>query len=149
MEKLDKNSDLPIGDNLIKHKGFISKISKNSVTVSLIGNVNCDACNGKAACGISESNVKEIEIFDSEESFDLNVNVEVVMEKSLGLKAVFWMYIFPFLLMIFTLIICLTVFAEWLSGLLSLLMLIPYYLTIYFFRNAYKKAFKLSIQTEN
>ena len=147
MENIDINSDMPIGDNLIKHKGFISKISKNSVTVSLIGNVNCDACNGKAACGISESNVKEIEIFDHQKSFGLNDQVEVVIEKSLGLKAVFWMYIFPFLLMIFTLIVSMAVFAEWFSGLLSLLILIPYYLSIYLFRNAFKKAFKLSIQT--
>lgn len=147
MEKLDLNSGLPIGDNLVKHKGFISKISENSVTVSLIGNVNCDACNGKAACGISESNVKEIEIFDSRKSFGINDQVEVVMEKSLGLKAVFWMYIFPFLLMIFTLIVSMAFFAEWFSGLLSLLILIPYYLTIYFFRNTFKKAFKLSVQT--
>lgn len=147
MENLDINSDMPIGDNLIKHNGFISKISKNSVTVSLIGNMNCDACNGKAACGISESNVKEIEIFDIRKSFGLNDQVDVVMEKSLGLKAVFWMYIFPFLLMIFTLIGAMAVFAEWLAGLLSLLILIPYYLTIYFFRNAFKKAFKFYIQT--
>jgi positive regulator of sigma E activity len=147
MEKLDLNSGLPIGDNLVKHKGFISKISENSVMVSLIGNVNCDACNGKAACGISESNVKEIEIFDSRKSFGLNDHVEVVMEKSLGLKAVFWMYIFPFLLIIFTLIVSMAFFAEWFSGLLSLLILIPYYLSIYLFRNAFKKAFKLSVQT--
>lgn len=147
MENIDINSDMPIGDNLIKHNGFISKISKNSVTVSLIGNVNCDACNGKAACGISESNVKEIEIFDIRKSFCLNDHVDVVMEKSLGLKAVFWMYIFPFLLMIFTLIVAMTVFAEWLAGLLSLLILIPYYFAIYLFRNIFKNIFKLYIQT--
>lgn len=149
MEKLDLNSITPIGDNFVKHSGFISKISKNSVTVSLVGNLNCEGCNAKSACGVSEFSVKEIEIFDRDQMHVLNEIVAVVMEKNLGLKAVLWTYIFPFLLMVFTLIISLVFFAEWLSGLLSLLILIPYYLVIYFFRNTFKNTFKFYIQTKN
>ncbi|HSQ45949.1 MAG TPA: SoxR reducing system RseC family protein [Lutibacter sp.] len=149
MEKLDKNSGTPIGDNLVKHPGLISKISKNSVTVYFLGNINCVACNAKSACGISESGAKEIEIFGNNQEFVLNEIVAVVMKKSLGLKAVLWTYVFPFLLMFLTLIISISFFAEWLAGLFSLLILIPYYLTIYFFRNTFKNVFKFYIQTKN
>jgi len=62
MEKLDLNSYKNQGQNTINHEGIISKISNGVLTVSLKGNINCEACNAKAACGVSESNSKEIEI---------------------------------------------------------------------------------------
>ena len=46
----------------MKHLGAISKITKAAITVSLEGNINCEGCKAKAACGVSESNSKEIEI---------------------------------------------------------------------------------------
>ncbi|MGB5363928.1 MAG: SoxR reducing system RseC family protein [Aureibaculum sp.] len=140
----------------MKHSGVITKISKSAITVSLEGNINCESCNAKAACGISESNSKEIEIKSplSERagtfhSFKLNEGVDVVMQTELGLKAVFWAYIFPFILMIVVLIVSSNLFQEWLAGLLSLIVLIPYYFLLYVLKNSFRKAFKISILKNN
>ena len=145
MEKLEFDSLKISEQNFVKHEGVISKISENSIIVSLKGNINCVGCKAKAACGTSESNDKEIEVLNKNQSYTLNETVQVVLEKKLGLKAVFWAYVFPFILMLTTLLISSIFFKEWFAGLLSLFVLIPYYLMLYFLNNTLKKAFKVTI----
>lgn len=149
MERLDQNNFHSIGKNFVKHKGVISRISDGIITVSLEGNINCEACNAKAACGVSESNSKEIDIVNTDRSFLINEGVDVVMQKELGLKAVFWAYIFPFILMLFVLIIASFFLREWIAGLAALLVLLPYYLMLHFFNNSFEKLFKISILKYN
>ncbi|MDG1728277.1 MAG: SoxR reducing system RseC family protein [Algibacter sp.] len=132
-------------NNVFTHSGIISKITGNSVIVSLEQNIHCDSCRAKAACGISESTTKDVEIMNSDTSFKINEQVNVVLKRSLGFKAVFWAYIFPFILMFFTLIITSGFLKEWLSGTLSLLILLPYYLLLYYFKSTLKSAFNMSV----
>lgn len=127
------------------HSGIVSKMNGSSLIISLDDNVHCESCRAKGTCGISDSGSKEVEVPHTNDSFTLNEHVNVVLKKGLGLKAVFWAYIFPFLLMIATLIISSAFLIEWMAGLLSLLILIPYYLLLYVLRNAFKKTFKISI----
>lgn len=135
--------------NTFIHSGVISKIAGDTVIVSLEQDIHCESCRAKASCGISESNTKEIEILNSNDSFKINENVKVVLKKALGLKAVFWAYVFPFMLMFSTLIIASSFLKEWIAGVLSLCVLLPYYLTLYFFKNTFKSAFKISILKHN
>ncbi len=127
------------------HSGVISKKSNGSLIVSLDENVHCESCRAKSTCGISESGSKEVEIPNSGQSFTLNEPVNVVLKKGLGLKAVVWAYIFPFLLMVGTLIGSSLFLKEWMAGIVSLLILIPYYLLLYILRNTFKKTFKISV----
>ncbi|MDE3742819.1 SoxR reducing system RseC family protein [Maribacter polysaccharolyticus] len=127
------------------HSGVISKKSNGSLIVSLDENVHCESCRAKSTCGISESGSKEVEIPNSGQSFTLNEPVNVVLKKGLGLKAVVWAYIFPFLLMVGTLIGSSLFLEEWMAGIVSLLILIPYYLLLYILRNTFKKTFKISV----
>ncbi len=145
MEQLDLNNFKAVNKNFIEHSGVISKITKTVVTVSLEGNINCEACNAKAACGVSESNSKEIEIENTNQSFQLNEGVDVIMLKELGLKAVFWAYIFPFILLFIVLIVSSIFFKEWIAGLISIFILIPYYLALYLLQNSFRNYFKISI----
>jgi sigma-E factor negative regulatory protein RseC len=131
-------------DGFVIHDGYVSKINDDSVTVTLKGDINCEACHVKGSCGMAETEAKQIEV-DASEPFQLNDNVEVFLNKSLGLKAVFWAYVFPFMLLISTLVITNMYVDEWLAGLLSLVILIPYYTILYVLRQTYKKAFKISV----
>ena len=145
MARINLNSFKSSSKDYIKHSGVISKITNDVVTISLKGNINCEACNAKAACGVSESNSKEIETSNSTQGLKLNENVEVLLNKNLGLKAVFWAYVFPFILLLTVLLIASTLFQEWIAGLLSIAVLIPYYLMLYVLRSTFDKTFKLSI----
>lgn len=137
----------------MKHSGAISKITGSTITVALDGNINCEGCKAKAACGASESPNKTVEIERQElseskngGSFRLHETVDVRMQAELGLKAVFWAYIFPFILMLFVLIIASAFVSEWQAGLFSLAILIPYYGIIHYLNPVFKKKFKISIQ---
>ncbi len=145
MERLDLHRTKIAPNNFVKHEGSIVRISNGILTVALKGNINCEACNAKGACGVSESNAKEIEVDITDESFQINEDVDVVLEKQLGMKAVFWAYIFPFILVLSVLLISSNFVKEWVSGLLSLFILIPYYLTLYALQSVFKKAFKVTI----
>jgi len=132
-------------ENFVKHEGIISKIRNNVVTVSLKGNINCEGCNIKSICGISDSNSKEVEVYSPDKRLKLHEDVNVILKKDLGLKAIFWAYVLPFLLMISILIIASTFLSELFAGLLAISFLIPYYLILYVLRNQFKKIFKISI----
>ena len=129
---------------MIKHDGYISKIENNRAIVTLNGNINCEACHAKGSCGMAETEAKQIEV-EVSQPLQLHDNVEVFLGKSLGLKAVFWAYVVPFILLISTLIVANQFFKEWIAGLLSLVVLIPYYVLLFVFRNSFKKAFKISV----
>lgn len=142
--QLDLDSYKTTKDN-IKHEGIISKISENGIIVSLKGNVNCEGCKAQSACGVSDSNDKEIEISNPTQSFQLNEPVDVVLKRALGLKAVFWAYVFPFILMFLILVITSFFLKEWIAGLISLAVLIPYYFMLFVMKDWFQKAFQVSI----
>ncbi|WP_422083298.1 SoxR reducing system RseC family protein [Ulvibacterium sp.] len=133
----------PTANDTFIHFGTISRIERNSLTVSLDENVHCGSCRAKGTCGIADS--KEVVVSDSKGSFALNEPVAVVLKKETGLKAVFWAYLFPFVLVISTLWIASGFLHEWVAGLLSLLILGPYYLILYLLKDVFTQAFKISI----
>ncbi len=145
MTQLDLDSYKNKTNNLVKHEGVVSRISDKKITISLKGNVNCEGCKAQSACGVSESNDKEIEIINSNQSFKINEPVDVLLKRELGLKAVFWAYVFPFILMFVVLIIASFFFKEWIAGLLSLFVLIPYYFMLFVLKDKFQKAFQVSI----
>ncbi len=77
-------------NKFIQHFGEISKINKDIITVSLVGDINCEACKAKSVCDISNSNKKEIELHNTLQSYQLNETIKVIMHKELALKAVFF-----------------------------------------------------------
>lgn len=131
--------------DIYSHQGVVSRIDGDSVVVSLDGNVHCETCRAKGACGISDSPSREVEILDSGGSYRLNEPVQVVLKRDLGHKAVFWAYVFPFLLMLLTLLGASLFYAEWVAGVLSVLVLVPYYLMVYVLRNYFRSTFRISI----
>ncbi|MCE2613287.1 SoxR reducing system RseC family protein [Flavobacteriaceae bacterium D16] len=127
------------------HSGVVSEMKGSSIIIALDENVHCESCSAKGACGVSESVNKTVEVVNPEGSFKLNQPVEVILKKDLGQKAVFWAYIFPFLLMLATLLTSSLFLQEWMAGLLSLLILIPYYGMVYALKNYFIKTFKISV----
>lgn len=145
MTQLDLDSYRNKTKNHVKHEGVVSKISQNSITISLKGNINCEGCKAQSACGVSDSNDKEIEVLNSAQSFQLNEPVDVLLKRELGLKAVFWAYVFPFILMMVVLVATSFFFKEWIAGLLSLFILLPYYVLLFVLKGRFQKAFQVSI----
>ena len=129
----------------ISHPGVVSKISKDRVEISILGNIHCEACNAKSACGVSETETKIVEVPNNDNSLKINQQVEIVLRNSLGLKAVFYGYVLPFLLLFVVLFVSSIYIKEWQAGLLALFVLIPYYLILYFNEKTLKKTFSISV----
>lgn len=147
MHKLDLNTYKNNTNNtaVITHTGKVVNVTHKRVVVALDSNVSCEACNAKAACGVSESNRKEIEISNPTSLFNMGEEVTVVMKKHLGMQAVFWAYLFPFTLLILVLFTTASFLPQWQAGLLALAVLLPYYITLRATKSWFKKAFEVTV----
>ncbi len=135
----------PLEEEAFVHSGIVSEMKGSSLIVALDDNVHCEACSARGVCGVTDTVNKTVEVVNPEGTFKLNQPVEVILKKDLGQKAVFWAYIFPFLLMLATLLTTSLFLPEWMAGLLSLLILIPYYGMVYALKDYFKKTFRVSV----
>jgi len=145
MENTNTNNTKTNNEPVVRHEGIVSKVSHDTITISLKGNINCEGCKAKSACGVSESNNKEIEVSSFSNSLNINENVEVHLKRNLGLKAVFWAYVLPFIFMMVVLLVASFFVAEWVAGLFAVAILVPYYLLVLLFKPLFKKTFQVSI----
>ena len=127
------------------HSGVVTRVEGNSVVVTLDEDLHCESCRARGACGIASSPNRQVEIRDASGSFSPRERVEVLLRKDLGHKAVLWAYVFPFILMVFTLLATSLFLPEWMAGLLALLVLAPYYGLVYLLKGQFRKAFEISI----
>ena len=82
--------------NVIKHSGFVSKVSQDSLLVEIVSKSACAACHAKGICGASESESKVIEVKREDDgSFKVGDNVNVTIRYSMGMKAVLLAYVIP------------------------------------------------------
>jgi len=146
MKNIEVDASCDVGS--IRHSGIIKKIDSDFFYVSIIAQSACASCHVKGACNISDMNEEIVEVSRAKEmTYQVGDKVNVVMQKSLGTRAVMLGYFFPFLLVLFTLIISLNLMGnQGLSGLLALGILIPYYLVLYMNKDRLKKTFIFSIQ---
>ena len=107
----------------------------------------CSSCHAQGACSVADFQDKEIEIPHFSGQYTPGQEVTVVFKQSQGYTAIFWSYILPFILVFVTLIIGVSVTNnELIGGLMALAILIPYYITLYFFRHLLKKVFKFEVE---
>ena len=135
----------------IMHTGIIKSIDKNKINVTILSQSACSGCHAKSMCTVADMKEKVIEISKkSRDNYKIGDQVTVVMERSMGPKAVFYGYFFPFLVVLISLIVLISLTGnEGLAGLISLVLLIPYYFMIYLLRDKLKKKFEFKIVTKN
>jgi sigma-E factor negative regulatory protein RseC len=135
--------------NTVTHPGIVSKIDGNNLDISIIVRSGCASCEIKGACSVSDVEKKSVIVtVNNPNNYKINQSVTVVMKQSLGTWAVLLGYVFPFIVVLLSLIITLNIgLDEGISGLISIFILVPYYLGIYASRNYLSSKFKYSIRT--
>lgn len=132
---------------VIKHKGFVKRVTNNSLIVSIVNQSACSTCHANGACSVADFQEKEIEIPYLNSKYPPGQEVTVLFRESAGFTALFYGYILPFVIVLFTLILIFaTTSNEALAGLSALGILVPYYITLYFFRHYLKKVFKFELE---
>ena len=123
--------------NEISHKGVIKSITPELTTVEILSTSACAECHAKGMCGMSESKVKEISVpTDPYSVHEVGDEVQVMLKKSMGLKAVWISYVIPlFILMILILSLSSVNVHEVYAGLGAIAGVALYYLVIYLMRD--------------
>lgn len=132
---------------VVKHPGIVKEVREKYLLISILNQTACSSCHSSGACSVADMKEKEIEITEFSRSYTPGQQVTILFKESSGFYALFLGYILPFIILFLTLIISLKItHNEGISGIISLLILIPYYITLYFFRHLLKKMFKFEIE---
>ncbi len=131
----------------IEHEGIIRSVDDNHVRVSIISESACASCHAKGVCSAADLNEKEITVFTSDK-FKIGDRVSVVSTSYQGLRAIFWAYVLPLILVVSVLAISFSITKnENVSGVLALLALVPYFLGIYLAQKKLKSKFTFSVKS--
>lgn len=135
----------------VTHKGTIIEITPEYIRVEIINKSMCAACHAKGFCsaGDTKDKIIDVEYYNNGE-FAVGDEVEVIMNRSMGFKAVWISYVVPLvILLIFLLTLQGLGFSELHSGLFALLSVCVYYLLVYLFKDKLANKFVFTIVKNN
>ncbi len=130
----------------IDHIGIVQKNSGKSVIVSILANSACSGCHTEGSCMLSKAEEKIIEVHGN---FSVNPGdpVTILMKPSTGFAALFFGYIFPLISVVTMLIILVSIdMPELYAGLISIAILLPYYLALLIFRKRINEKFTFTLK---
>ena len=132
----------------ISHTGKIPGITPEFTTVEIVSSSACSSCHAKGLCGMSEDKIKTIMVpTDPYASYSVGDEVNVLLKKTMGLKAVWISYVIPLaILMILILSLSAVTVHEAYAGLGAVAGVALYYLVIYLFRDKLSKDFVFYIK---
>jgi sigma-E factor negative regulatory protein RseC len=139
---------MPKNNKTVDHLGRVNEVTQNDIMVSILSHSACSTCSAKGGCGMSESVEKTVVVHKQNHTFLVGQSVKVLLKQTLGFKALFLGYVIPFIIVLFGLIL-LTAFkvSEGKAGLISLSLLMPYYLVLYNLRDRLSKQFTFEIES--
>ncbi len=138
-------------DKSVNHKGTVIEIAENNIKVEIINKSMCAGCHAKGFCSAGDSKEKVIDVpYFNNGEFAVGDEVEVVMRRSMGFKAVWISYVIPLaILLIFLLTLQGWGFTELQAGGCALLAICLYYLVVYLFRGKISNKFVFTIAKNN
>ena len=132
----------------ITHKGRIVAIDPEITTIEIISEAACASCHAKGLCGLGEQQVKQVMVRTSAWTpRKVGDEVEVVLKKAMGYKAVFIAYGLPLVVLFATLMILNAVgVGELYAGLGAIGAVILCYLVIFLVRNKISKDYSFYLK---
>lgn len=129
----------------VRQQATISAVSETEITLDVCRAEACAACAARGACGGGAQ--KEMTLVNDGSDYQVGEQVTLVMERSMGLKAVLIAYLIP----VFIIITSLLVFqsfevSELISGGITLLILAIYMLMIRLFRDTISREISIRIE---
>lgn len=130
----------------IEHTGIIRHIEGKNVKVEIVQMSACSSCHAKGACTAADKDEKIIDAVSDNALLRVGDAVNIYGENGSGLFAVLLAFVIPFTLILITLVVSgRFIQNESLSGLISLLILVPYFIILSLFNKKLKKKFTFYI----
>jgi sigma-E factor negative regulatory protein RseC len=131
----------------IEQKGTVEEISDRNIRVKICRDASCGHCSASGLCFLGESTERTVEIDHFTSGLKLGDSVVISISRNMGNKAVVLSYLVPFVLLMVVLFLLNSLeFREWVTGLLALTALVPYFFLLYLFRNRLSKSFTFSVR---
>lgn len=132
-------------DCIIK-SGIIESVGSDIIKVKIHNDSACSMCYSKGVCTSLGSGERIIEVeTNNSDGIKPGDRVDIEMVSSSGWIAVILGYVVPFILLIFTLLLSSQFLSEAIAAIVSLIVLIPYFLTLFLLKNKMKKYFHFRI----
>lgn len=132
--------------HIINHDGIVQRKGDNNVIVAISVTSACAGCHSEASCNLSGKEEKIIEVH-GRYNVEPGDAVTVLMKQSMGYAAVFLGYILPLIVVIVSLITLVAMkIPEFTAGIISIAILLPYYIVLFFFRKKINKQFTFTLK---
>ena len=136
-----------VDQDFIEHEGTVREIKDGKVIVSFIAKSACAHCQLKGICSAADMADKEVEVDAPGIPVHPGEKVNIVLARSLGMRALAYGYLIPFVILLAILFIVYNLTGnEVASGLLALGVLVPYYLLLYLLRENIHRQFRFMIR---
>ena len=131
----------------VEHEGTVASVCGNTMIVRIVASSACGGCAAKNYCVPLENKDRDILVEGFSGDFVSGDRVKVIMQQSLGIRALLIGYIVPFVVVLTMLLIVYQITGnELVSGLSALLILIPYYWTLKLLNRKISKPFGFTVQ---
>ena len=134
--------------NYITHPGIVQKVEIDRVFVMILAESACVSCKVKGMCSVADMKEKIIEAYRQPgKEYKAGQKVNVILQRTMGTKAVILGYLIPFVIVVVALFsLTGTGLNQGGAALISLGLLLPYYLTLYRFKDTFKKRFSFRVE---
>ncbi|MDR2286354.1 MAG: SoxR reducing system RseC family protein [Prevotellaceae bacterium] len=131
----------------ISRSGIVSEITVENITVNIISVSACSECRAKEMCSAFERREKIVFVPNTGQDIQCGDKVNVMINISMGIKAVLLAYFMPVIIVVAMLLFLLEAkTGEFYAGVISLISLVGYYFVIYLVRKKLKKQFSFYIE---
>lgn len=135
-----------LDQRIIQHEGIVQSREINKVIVRISSSSACSGCHAEGTCSVTGKEEKIVEI-SGNYLVSAGDSVTVLMNQSMGYSALILGYLIPLAAVMIMLIVLVSFsISELNAGLFSLAILIPYYLTLYLFRDRINKKFTFMLK---
>ncbi|MBO6237472.1 MAG: SoxR reducing system RseC family protein [Bacteroidales bacterium] len=132
----------------ISHRGRIVSITPEVTTVQIVSESACSACHAKGLCSLGDSTVKEVELpTRGWDNYQVGDEVSVVLQASMGHKAVWLAYVLPLVLMAAALLVTLSAGgSELLAGGVAIAAVALWYAVLWLLRDWLRNEYIFNIK---
>ncbi len=121
----------------ISHSGVIKSVGRDIIEVEIVSESACASCHAASLCTAAEAVKKSVQVpADPRETYAVGEQVDVLLKKSMGGKAVLLAYVAPlFILMILVVSLCHFGVSEPVAAAIGVGGIAVWYLFIYLIRD--------------
>ena len=134
----------------LQHRGVVTRVEAQAVTVSVVAQSACAGCHAKGICG--ESGAERVIVVKTPRAAEYSVGESVVValqRQSMALVSVVWGYVVPLVVLLVVLFGSVALgLSDGIAALSTILAVVIYYVGLYVARRVFERKIEFTIFKE-